>query len=198
MCKLDVFDAQSTFVDKWFPAPGDQRFKMFLSGRNSDIGNTTTTAMTVTNISAETFPEFEVTWDWCVPSESSVTVTNMPQTWVDRAKKEIRSYRDLQAGWDDYGSPSVNPGAMRIALQLLDDPGMRDFPRPMISPSQDGGVVFEWRKGTNDLTIEFFDLTDVHVSYHFSDGSSWSGPLTQMPQEQSFVFSQLLPDTAPV
>jgi hypothetical protein len=198
-CRLGAFYDQTVVVDNGFLALGDPRQTVFVSGRNVDIANISTTDMLLTTFSAEhIFPEYELARSWYVPSESSITVTNMSQSWVDKARKEIDSYRDLPAGWDDYDSPSVNPGALSVALQVLDDPGMRDFPRPMISPSSDGGVVFEWRKGENDLTIEFLDLTDVQVSYNFSGVASWSGPLTEMPAEQSFVFSQLLPDTASI
>ena len=72
----------------------------------------------------------------------------------------VRAVRDLPAGWDGYGSPSLTPSALRTAAYLVTQVEILESP-PHVAPVPGGGIQLEWTLGDRELEIEVTPEGDV-------------------------------------
>lgn len=126
------------------------------------------------------------------PSNAELTGVHK-QTWTDQdldsAKLQIKEMEILDCNWDSYGSPPISQDAIAAALEAITDWNLP--PRPMISPSPEGGVVFEWRTPTGDFTLEIIDRANVETIYHLPNCQAWAGRSQDMPLDIWQVFEKL-------
>jgi hypothetical protein len=70
--------------------------------------------------------------------------------------KQILKLGRLPTNWDGYGSPPVGPETISAALWLMGRITAFEFenlPAPFIGPVAGGGVIFEWKHGSRQLSI---------------------------------------------
>lgn len=76
--------------------------------------------------------------------------------WEVLLVRRILELGRLPANWDGHGSPAVEYGTMSKAFQLLRqiaDIGLENMPDPFIGPVAGGGIIFEWKVGSRQLSI---------------------------------------------
>lgn len=82
---------------------------------------------------------------------------NVADDSLQHALREIARLGDLTPGWNSYRADSIKAPVRERARQFL----MRlraertDIPMPIIGPSPDGGVVFQWREKRHEVEIVF-------------------------------------------
>ena len=73
--------------------------------------------------------------------------------------KRIGHFARLEPNWDSYDSPSIEKECIGRGISFLkklfqwrEEIGLR-IPAPFVAPLSDGGIQFEWEKGTRYLEI---------------------------------------------
>ncbi len=115
------------------------------------------------------------------------------QAWHDDerygAQLQIKDMASLDSNWDSHGAPPISEQAISTAVELAT---WAEFPlAPMISPTPESGIAFEWRSSKGDLTLEITNDGELEVIYHLRDEDSWAGPVQEAPLELWQIFQAL-------
>jgi hypothetical protein len=86
--------------------------------------------------------------------------------WAVEPVMKVLELERLTANWDGYGSPPVSNEVATRAIGILNrlgSFGFEELPSPTVSPTQGGGVIFEWARGGRELSISV--KPDVTADY---------------------------------
>lgn len=78
----------------------------------------------------------------------------------------------LQAGWNSYDAQPLNANAVRRFVGILPDILREDTPEPIVMPTHDGGIQFEWHTGGIDLEVKVPPSPAEPMSYLLIDANS--------------------------
>jgi hypothetical protein len=73
----------------------------------------------------------------------------------DDLHSAIAPYLHLESNWDRYGSQPIDIDFAKEVEALLVQVLPAGMPRPEVSPTSDGGLLFEWERGSAELVMEF-------------------------------------------
>lgn len=91
---------------------------------------------------------------WSPPQSSYVTEDIHLSTELWPIVRELEELITLPRNWNSYGAAPVTITAIDAALRLLSAVGWTR-PLPTVSPTQAGGVQFEWGGDEEGVEIEF-------------------------------------------
>jgi hypothetical protein len=81
----------------------------------------------------------------------------------------------LQPGWDGANASPPTAEAVLAVIDVLNEISLDVVPLPHVSPSIDGGLLFEWDENGYELEIWIAPDGQVTVTYEHGQ-SSWDGP----------------------
>lgn len=96
---------------------------------------------------------------------SGKRISPRPQRWVNQVVGRLEHLVNLAAGWNGYGSPSIDPDVARAALKVLVSLDRGEDLLPSIVPTQQGGLQLEWHYGDVDLELEINRDGSVELWY---------------------------------
>ena len=76
--------------------------------------------------------------------------------WLDEQSQAMLRFQELPPNWNSYGARPIDHSVTQAAIQLLQDIGRPETPRPEVVPTTVGRVQIEWHVHGIDL--------EVHVS----------------------------------
>ena len=81
-------------------------------------------------------------------------ITNSTAAWVLETVKKLEVLERLQPGWDSHGGLPLNPGSLRLTLNLLNWLASDELPAPAVVLGSEGNVHLEWRMEGRELEME--------------------------------------------
>lgn len=88
--------------------------------------------------------------------------------------QRINQVLTLAPGWDGGHACPVAFDAVTAAVEVLNEIQVEALPVPDVSPSIDGGLLFEWRRNGFELEVWCGPDGSVNVTYDHA-GNSWEG-----------------------
>lgn len=112
--------------------------------------------------------------------------------WAYQARLRIKEFSYLTVDWDSYGAPDVGSQAISRAIEFV--PRFSTLPlRPLIAPTPEGGVQFEWSTADNaQLLLEVEHDGRIELFYVLPSGAEWCGPLGAEPDDLRTVYVEVL------
>lgn len=132
-------------------------------------------------------------WPLEVHPSPGVVFTNRPPNdleWAASTKLRIKDFGTWADNWDSYGAPGVSFRAIQRAVELVDRLAKMDW-RPVVGPTSEGGIEFEWAKGRYRVAIEVLESGDLQIFYYLPDDDEWLGSPADSPRDLSEVFTVL-------
>lgn len=118
--------------------------------------------------------------------EATRTVVRAGTSWDSYV---VRRLAALRAGVDDFTGLKVpSPWIIDRAWGVASSYFRRTTPPPSVVPTEDGDILYVWRKAGWELHIEIGSEGTTAWAYHRQSGETWSGSLGERRQE----FSNLL------
>jgi hypothetical protein len=100
----------------------------------------------------------------------------------------------LESNWDSYGGRTIDPLAVRRAVELLIVILETTADAPAIVPTSEGGIQLEWHPQAADLELTIRPDGTVDAYLETESGLMWEGPLAdgqwQIEGFLEFVASQ--------
>lgn len=87
-----------------------------------------------------------------------------------RLHVELSRMESLGENWDSYGSEPPNPGAIRSAVEALDELMKADILPNAVVPSAEGGVGIVFVRSPRYADVEFLNDGDILMSTYYADG----------------------------
>ena len=90
----------------------------------------------------------------------SVRAPRVPQarglpSWWTQATEQLRAMRSLGENWDGYGAAAPRAEILHSAIGFLRFLSRYvSVPLPYMSPTRNGGVLFEWERGPHQLEVD--------------------------------------------
>jgi hypothetical protein len=112
--------------------------------------------------------------------------------WVCSVFPAMYEFLSLPKGWDTYNGQPLNLDTGMFALKILYDVMSPRTPVPMVAPTPDGGIQFEWH--TRDIDLDFFVAAPYECELTFRDratGADESIELTTDFSELSRLISKI-------
>ena len=70
-------------------------------------------------------------------------MTKAEQKLIEKKKKVIERYNELEPDWDSYGGRPTTKAAIKRAMKLVEEIDPYTLKKTDIAPTSDGGVQFE-------------------------------------------------------
>ena len=122
-------------------------------------------------------PEFESPtrryerWDITTPEKTIRDVEIPENPWFEKILEKIIAISELEDNWDTQGAPQINPDCLLAAIKLLVCIAQPDTPEPIVLPTLNGGIQFEWHTPKVELEIEILDISGFIVLFKDQDGN---------------------------
>jgi hypothetical protein len=127
-----------------------------------------------------------MTESYHVPREDEVISNSIDNDNVDLKLSILDLYDCCSKGnWDGEGAKAITSAAWRGALRLI-DMFPTSFPKPEITASPDGSIVFEWyRQKDYILAVTISDEYKLHYNALFGQAEAYGTELSQdsLPKE---------------
>jgi hypothetical protein len=106
--------------------------------------------------SADLFPAPPDPFGGSVPSTLGVNAAAQGQhEWLPFCLKQLDAISTLPENWDSYGAAppdaEILASARRLLLSLASS---ADVPKPHVNPTPDGGVQFDWERGSRYFELD--------------------------------------------
>jgi hypothetical protein len=85
---------------------------------------------------------------------SAVTPIYGVSSSLRKAQRKVTELSNLSENWDSYGSSSIQPPAIEMALKILSLVDRQGVATPQIFPVSGGGIQLEWQSGSRELELE--------------------------------------------
>jgi hypothetical protein len=118
-------------------------------------------------------PVRAVDWSGALPAHSA-RERSRPGRNGRSIVNRLNELISLPGGWDGANAIPPTESAVLSVLEVLNEISLDDVPPPHISPSLDGGLLFEWHRDGFELEVWVSSSGDVDVTYEHGD-SAWDG-----------------------
>ena len=110
--------------------------------------------------------------------------------WWEPLGQRLEELLDLDANWNSYGAPPIDPEAILFAVDLLLDTMPGNVPTPATVPTSRGGVQLEWH--SHGLELEVAILPTTQFSVYFEDLKSGEVRESEMTSDTELLREALL------
>jgi hypothetical protein len=90
---------------------------------------------------------------------------NNPPEWLKETEETLRGLATLPEGWDSYGAKSIEPHVVDAAIELLHRIVQHNTPKPVVVPTNRGGIQIEWHTHGLDIEIEMTPHGGIRLFY---------------------------------
>lgn len=100
-----------------------------------------------------------------------------PRDWFEHATEKLQAISALEKNWDSYGAVKPSSLSLHYAHTFLNFlHRVVGATKPVITPSPNGNICFEWEDSTKTLTTEIDDSGVHHYYYsYYADGYEEEG-----------------------
>lgn len=113
-------------------------------------------------------------WYGAPPPAHSARERSRPGPHGRTVVNRLNELISLQPGWDGAKAVPPSPEAIVAVVDILNEIRLDDVPLPHVSPSIDGGLLFEWHRDGFELELWFSSTGEIDVTYEHGD-SAWEG-----------------------
>jgi len=100
----------------------------------------------------------------------------------ENANRELNRLAALKSNWDGYGASEIDPSAIGRARAFVQSLPANLAPSPLVVPLPDGGLQFEWHKGSKILELEVEGDNIHYLKWH---------PDAQIKEEATFPIVEI-------
>jgi len=102
-----------------------------------------------------------------IPCDGTATTKEVrwPAEWLKLKVRALQDLRLLPTNWDSYGAYPVDLGAIRYAIQLLEQVARITSEEPSVSASPSGTPLVSWTYAGGNRVLELEFLADGTICY---------------------------------
>ena len=88
------------------------------------------------------------------PHSAAVEGAGNEPAWIEPTVLRLAELLGLPEGWDSYRAKAIQGRVVSAALHLLESAALPYIPAPIVVPTADGGIQFEWHDLGLDIELE--------------------------------------------
>lgn len=111
-------------------------------------------------------------------SGAAVAPDEAEAEWKNTVEKQVGDLAALQAGWDSYAAPAIDPNVIsdtKLFVTRIAKPGI---PAPAVVPTVNGTIQLEWHTRSSDAEVEILEPGHYHVFISVVAEQPWEGEVT--------------------
>ena len=98
-----------------------------------------------------------------------INSSEAPPRWLPDVIYALQRCLYLDSDWDSYGARKIELYNVISAIKLLLDVIQDSTPKPIVVPTNSGGIQYEWHRNGIDLEIE---IDENRIRWFFEDTST--------------------------